>query len=238
MPSVTTMAGMREIGDDRALQRHYRDADDERREPGESDRRARDRERAADRRQNANQRADGNVDVAGNDHHRHADRGDRDIGVAEQDVGEIARGEKARIDEPDDDGKADDRDRQQRLLRGDGERADARATALAIAVALTPPSRVDVRPSSPRPTASDVASARVKFRDDAPLAHDQHAVAHAEHLGQFARDHQDRDALRRRVRSSSDGSRPWRRRRCRASAHRESAACGLLASHLPSTIFC
>ena len=35
-----------------------------------------------------------------------------------------------------------------------------------------------------------------ELRDDAALAHDQHAVAHAEHFGQFAGDHQDGDALR------------------------------------------
>ncbi len=35
MPSVTTIAGMREIGDDGALQRHDGDAEHERREPGE-----------------------------------------------------------------------------------------------------------------------------------------------------------------------------------------------------------
>ena len=148
-----------QIGDDRALRRHDRDANDERREPGHDDRRARDRERAADRRQHADERADGNIDVAGDDDHRHADGRDRDIGVAEQDVGKIARGEEARIDEADNDGERDDRDREQKLLAGqDGETARCRAfEELVIAVALTPPApRSASRPSS-APTASDVA---------------------------------------------------------------------------------
>ena len=74
--------------------------------------------------------------------------------------------------------------------------------------------------------------------DDAALAHDQDAVAHAHHLRQLAGDHQDRHALPAPARSSGGGSRPWRRRRCRASARPGSAPCGLLASHLPSTTFC
>ena len=52
------------------------------------------------------------------------------------------------------------------------------------------------------------------------LVHDEHAVGHAEHLGQLARDHQDRDARARRARSSAGGPRPSCRRRCRASARR------------------
>ena len=34
----------------------------------------------------------------------------------------------------------------------------------------------------------------VELGDEPPLAHDEHAVAHAEHFRQFARDHQDGDA--------------------------------------------
>jgi hypothetical protein len=106
-----------QIGDDGSLRRHDRDAEDQRGEPGHEDGRARNGERAADRRKHADQRADRNVDVAGYDHHRHADRSDSDIGVAEQKVGEIAGRQKARVDEADDDGEADHSKREQRLLR-------------------------------------------------------------------------------------------------------------------------
>ena len=58
------------------------------------------------------------------------------------------------------------------------------------------------------------------------------AVGHAEHLGQLRRDHQHRDALRRRARRAAGAPRPWRRRRCRASARRGSGARARRASHL------
>ena len=51
--------------------------------------------------QHADQRADGDVDVAGDDDHRHADRGDRDIGVAEEDALQVALGQEARVGGPD-----------------------------------------------------------------------------------------------------------------------------------------
>ena len=38
---------------------------------------------------------------------------------------------------------------------------------------------------------SGVASARAELRDDAPVANDQNAVRHPEHLGQLARNHHD-----------------------------------------------
>ena len=44
-------------------------------------------------------------------------------------------------------------------------------------------------------TASSAASARGDLGDEPALAHDQHAVGHAEHLGQLGGDHQHRDAL-------------------------------------------
>ena len=63
-----------------------------------------------------------------------------------------------------------------------------------------------------------VASARLNMAGDPALAHDEDAVAHAQHLRQLRRDHQDGDALARPARSSAHGSRPWCPRRCRASA--------------------
>ena len=46
-------------------------------------------------------------------------------------------------------------------------------------------------------TDSCVASAAAEGRHEPALPHDEHAVGHAEHLGQLAADHQDRQAARR-----------------------------------------
>src|SRR5208282_4154809 len=154
--------GDAQIGDDGALRRHHRYAEDERREPADEDRRARDRKRAAHRRQHADQRADRDVDIAGYNDHRHAERCDGDIGVAEQDVGEVAEGEKARIDEADDDGEPDDRHGEQRLLGGEtpqrpaarARRANSRRSVHAASSMFGSP------PIIAAPTASDVACAR------------------------------------------------------------------------------
>ena len=62
-----------------------------------------------------------------------------------------------------------------------------------------------------------------QLRGQPALVHHQHAVGHAEHLGQLGRDHQHRDARARPARSAAGGPRPWCRRRCRASARRRSA---------------
>ena len=87
-------------------------------------------------------------------------------------------------------------------------------------------------------TDSSLASARPSSRDQAALAHDEHAVGHAEHLGQLGRDHEDGDAVRRQAATSAGGPRPWCRCRCRASARRRSAPAARSASHLASTTFC
>ena len=83
-----------------------------------------------------------------------------------------------------------------------------------------------------------VASLRGELGDDAALAHHQHAVAHAEHLRQLARDHQDREALARRARTISR----WISALAPTSMPRVGSSRisrrGLVASHLPSTIFC
>ena len=110
MPSVTTIDGMRGIGDERADDGVDGDADDDRDEPGRP--RSDSRLTAsvpADGGEDADQRADRDVDVAGDDDHRHADRGDRDIGVAGEDGVEVGVGEEARIDGPDHDEEHDDR---------------------------------------------------------------------------------------------------------------------------------
>ena len=101
MPSVTTIEGMPAVGDERADHGVDRDADEDRRDPGDPDRIARDRERAGDGREHADQRADRDVDMAGDDDHRHADRGDRDIGVAGDDGVEVVGAEEARVDRRD-----------------------------------------------------------------------------------------------------------------------------------------
>ena len=56
------------------------------------------------------------------------------------------------------------------------------------------------------------------------LVHDQHAVGHAEHLGQLAGDHQHGEPAAGELATSAGAPRPWCRRRCRASARRGSAA--------------
>ena len=111
--------------------------------------------------------------------------------------------------------------------RGGGRRRPSRAHAAA--------SRW---PVAARMTLSSSASARRQLAGQPALVHDEHAVGHAEHLGQLAGDHQHRDALGRRARSSAGGPRPSCRRRCRASARRRSAPSGSVASHLASTTFC
>jgi hypothetical protein len=108
-----------QVGDHRALQPHDQDAGHERREPDHNNRHARDRQRSADRGENADQGTDRNIDIAGYDHHRHPDCRHRDIGVAKHDVGEVSRRQKARVVEADQDRNADDRERQQGLLRSE-----------------------------------------------------------------------------------------------------------------------
>ena len=58
---------------------------------------------------------------------------------------------------------------------------------------------------------------------DAALAHRDDAVADRQHLRQLRRDGDDRDAARAPARTAGCAPRPWRRRRCRASARRRSA---------------
>ena len=60
----------------------------------------------------------------------------------------------------------------------------------------------------------------VDLGGDASLAHDQHAVGHAEHLRQLRRDHEDGQALARRAPRAGGAPRPSCRRRCRGSARR------------------
>src|SRR6185369_16851044 len=45
--------------------------------------------------------ADRHVDIARDDHQRHADRGDRDIGIADEDAGQVGDAEEARVVEAD-----------------------------------------------------------------------------------------------------------------------------------------
>src|SRR6185437_731421 len=82
--------------------------------------------------------------------------GDRDIGVAKQQVGEIVGRQEARIDETDDDGESDDRDRQHRLLRGDSAQDLDGGTGRAHAACPRP----ERSPIIAAPTALGVASAR------------------------------------------------------------------------------
>ena len=73
-------------------------------------------------------------------------------------------------------------------------------------------------------TRSSSASVAAELGGQPALVHHQHAVGHAEHLGQLAGDHQHGERRGRPARSSAGGPRPSCRRRCRASARRRSAA--------------
>ena len=80
----------------------------------------------------------------------------------------------------------------------------SRNAAAASSCGLSPRGcRDHAPPRSPPPPAmirSCVASARESSATSLPLAHDEHAVAHAEDLGQLGGDEQDRQALRGEVR--------------------------------------
>ena len=77
-----------------------RDADEERHAPGHPDRSTMRDEGAGDRGQYADQGADRDVDMARDDHDRHADSRDRDIAIAREDADEVVRAEEARVDGP------------------------------------------------------------------------------------------------------------------------------------------
>ena len=89
MPSVTTIGGNARIGHQHADEGVDGDAHDDGRRPGDPDRIALGRQRAGDGGENADQGTDRHVDVARDDHHRHPDRGHRDIGVAGEDADEV-----------------------------------------------------------------------------------------------------------------------------------------------------
>ncbi len=63
-------------------------------------------------------------------------------------------------------------------------------------------------------------------------------MARAQHLVELGRDEHARHALLGQRRARAAGSRPWRRRRCRGSARRGSAACGFVASQRARITFC
>ena len=77
-----------------------------------------------------------------------------------------------------------------------------------------------------------------RLADDPALAHDQHPVGQAEHLGHLAGDQQHPDAAARPGRGSPGRARPGRRRRRRGWARRAAAAGCRRAASGPTTTFC
>ena len=74
--------------------------------------------------------------------------------------------------------------------------------------------------------------------DQPAVAQHGDLVAEPQHLLELGGDEQDRHARRRRARPRAAGSAPSRRRRCRASARRGSAAFGSVISQRASSTFC
>ena len=68
------------------------------------------------------------------------------------------------------------------------------APASAASMPLTPPPR-SATPAAARMIETSSASLRGELAGDTALEEHDHAIGHAEHLGQLARDHEDRDAL-------------------------------------------
>ena len=115
-----------------------------------------------------------------------------------------------------------------------GPRRQARASAGGSGrgawrvIAAVPPGR-----SVAAHDGSSVASARAISAIEPALAHDEHAVGHAEHLGQLGGDHQDGHALGRPARDMSR----WTSALAPTSMPRVGSSrissCGSVASHLP-----
>ncbi len=98
-----------------------------------------------------------------------------------------------------------------------------RASRLMPTALLSPTGSTAAAGHQRAPRAPGVRARAVEDALDPPLVHHDDAVAHADDLFHVGADHQDRDALRRPARPCAGRSRPWRPRRCRASARRGSA---------------
>ena len=127
-----------------------------------------------------------------------------------------------------------------RRPRRSGASAGAAGAELAVAASalIRPPPRRLRRAVIAAPTLR-ASPRRGRRSATMPAAvHHQHAVAHAEHLGQLARDHQDRHALAARAGPSArwiSALAPTSMPRVGSSMMRMR---GSVASHLPSTTFC
>ena len=159
-------------------------------------------------------RADREVDAAGDDDHRHAERGHADDGGLPRHQLEVARARRT----------AGRRARRRSSATSDQPEEHARARRAASA-------RSCDAARAPWPSiisACSVQSATGRGGAEPAAAHDRDAIADAEQLGQVAADHQ--HGLRRAAPSASatsssisGRSAPCCRRRCRASARRAAA---------------
>ena len=174
--------------------------------------------------------ADGEIDLPGDDHQRLADRDDADQRRRQDDLLEVGGLQEARLAQRHQ--RADDEEREDQarargrasmrpskpreLLGGGGRDCFGRPASCARASACAPAQRARRQAASPRGRTS-------RARDlggDAAAAEDEDAIGHRHHLLGIVADQDDRDALRPRDARRCDGSPPWRRRRCRASAGR------------------
>src|ERR1700733_8517523 len=196
-------------------------------------------QRATDGRQHPDESADGNIDVAGDDHHRHANGRDRDIGVAEQNVGEIARSHEARIDEADNNREDDNRDRKQKLLAGQAAKHAAAGVCRTCDCGRGHAafSALDVPPIIAAPTASEVASARSNSATILPSCITStrslmpNTSGSSLEIMRMATPSAASWLMSRWISAFAPTSMP------RVGSSRIKSL-GLLASHLPSTIFC
>ena len=215
-------------------------------DPGDEDHHDRqagvvDEELAGHERGEAERGADGEVDVAGDDDDRLADgQQQHDRGLSSRSRQPSAR-RGSRGSDGGDAGPATTRTPSTAISRERTKVADARACWWARRWARPAGCRCSM-PSPPRlscghrrrtlglagrrggsrhaSTFSGVGLLAGELGGDPALVHDQHAVGHAEHLGQLGGDHQDRPGPGRRARTSGGAPRTWCRRRCRGWARR------------------
>ena len=161
--------------------------------------------------------ADGEIDAADEDHQRHADADDDDLGDLRRQVREVPGREEgvARLGmkREADPQQQEDADHAQAARRQDANELYGVHDAVPI---------VGMRPGG---VGDDVIlrGARGQLGDDAPLAQDEDAIGEALHLGQIGRRHQHGDAAAARGRRRARRSPRARRRRRRASARRAGA---------------
>ena len=174
----------------------------------------------------AEDRADRQVDVAGDDDERLADGEQREDRGVEREVAQRARPrQEARLEDRRD-GDQQRRGRatmpssrtRKHATRSGGGPARPRRRARRRGAAHAALSRQ--RPVAARITRLLVGLGAGELGGEPALVHDQHAVGHAEHLGQLGGDHQHGEPSAGQLATAGGAPRPWCRRRCRGWARR------------------